>query len=95
MKRLLEKARKNQHNLEAFGDMNIDKFEWVSFLLLRKLLLGKENLIKNSAKILLEDDQDFNFKFNLIIIFFADGWRQEGKDGHNHFLRNFTLRNLH
>ena len=34
MKRLLEKARKNQHNLEAFGDMNIDKFEWVSAPLL-------------------------------------------------------------
>ena len=30
LKRLLEKARKNQQGLEAFGDMNIDKFEWVS-----------------------------------------------------------------
>ena len=92
MKRLLEKARKNQHNLEAFGDMNIDKFEWVSVPLLRKLLLRKENLIKNSAKILLGDDKDFDFK---LIVFFADGWRQESEDGHNHFLRNFTLKNFH
>ena len=30
LKRLLEKARRNQHGLAAFGDMNIDKFEWVS-----------------------------------------------------------------
>ena len=71
--------------------MNIDKFEWVSVPLLRKLLLRKENLIKNSAKILL-DDQDFDFK---LIVFFADGWRQESEDGHNHFLRNFTLSNFH
>ena len=81
LKRLLEKARKNQQGLEAFGDMNIDKFEWVSIRQPTKKFPTKALYV---TKAIIQ----YTFFLNSTL---ADGWRQEGEDSHNHILRNFPV----